>query len=155
MWKNIVLIFNLLIRRQIMDRKACGCRQWFSFFILLSTIVLFSTQCSDLPPQLSIDPSLLDFGEETDEMELSISNLGNQTMTWKIAFEDSVSWCRFSPDSGTDDGIVLVTIDRSRLLPGVQQVDLVVESNGGTIKVPVSATSTTTGSIEINEPLPE
>jgi hypothetical protein len=139
-----------------MNLVARGCRLCFQFLpAILAAIVLVFAGCSNQPAKLAVDPSSLDFGEVSDELDLSITNLGTQTLTWKITLEQPVSWCLFSPDSGTDDGMALVTVDRSKLSPGVQNAVLVLESNGGNIKVPVSATGPTTGGIEIHEPLPE
>ena len=123
--------------------------------MLLYIGVLTLTGCDLKPAELQVNPSSLDFGESSTEQTLSIANLGNEILEWRISFEDSVSWCLFTPTAGIDSRMVTVTVDRSKLLPGKQRAVLLVESNEGNIKIAISATRLSNGGIDIHESLPQ
>ena len=117
----------------------------------------FSDGCiNTLPADIEVDPVSLDFEDTFTEKNLSIVNLGHETLDWTVALNDSsVTWCSFSPASGSNDGTVTVTVNRSKLLTVNNETALVVFSNGGRKIIPVYAAVLNPGGITIHEPLTE
>jgi hypothetical protein len=55
-------------------------------------------------------------GSQTDSQSFSITNTGTGTMNWSIS--DNAGWLSCTPTSGTDSGVVTVSVDVSGLSPG-------------------------------------
>ncbi|MBD3175426.1 MAG: hypothetical protein GF320_09600, partial [Armatimonadia bacterium] len=89
-------------------------------------------------PVLSVDPTSLSFGSSSTQKTLSITNTGEGTLTWSVA--DDQSWLSVSSASGTGDGTVSVTVNRSGLAVGGYTGTVTVSSNDGTVPVSVSMT---------------
>jgi hypothetical protein len=81
-------------------------------------------------PALSVSPSSLDFGTETNSMSFDVANAGTGDVNWSAS--DNQEWITISPASGTNYGTVNVTIDRSGLSPGDYSGTVTISSNAGT-----------------------
>lgn len=87
-------------------------------------------------PVLSVTPTVLDFGPATTFATLQITNAGTGTLTWAVT--KSESWMMLSPEAGTGNGAVGVTVNRNGLSEGSYGDSIAVSSNGGNAIVPVS-----------------
>jgi len=90
-------------------------------------------------PELSVNPTLLAFGESETSLNFDITNTGTGTLTWSVS--DSRNWISVSPTSGsttTETDQVTVTVDRSGLDPGDYYGTVTVSSNAGDAIVSVS-----------------
>jgi hypothetical protein len=79
------------------------------------------TITSPLQPEISLDRTQLNAGAVisgavTGSQTFSISNNGTGTLNWTIA--DDAEWLSVSPTSGTNSGVVTVSIDASGLSAG-------------------------------------
>jgi hypothetical protein len=86
-------------------------------------------------PILLVSPASLSFGALETGKTLNIYNAGTGELNWTVT--STAAWLSAEPLSGTDDGHVSVTVDRTGLADGTYQADLLVESNGGDGTVPV------------------
>ncbi|HLP58851.1 MAG TPA: hypothetical protein VK186_08480, partial [Candidatus Deferrimicrobium sp.] len=73
------------------------------------------------PPEISLTPTELYFGavsagQVTGAQQVKIENTGGNTLHWN-AVSDS-AWLSCTPTSGTDSGIISVSVDPSGLTPG-------------------------------------
>ena len=82
------------------------------------------------PAKLVVQESEIDFGKISTKKTLTLSNTGQENLTWEI--EENLTWLSATPKSGTNDQEVTLTIDRSNVTKG-QGVrgNLTVKSNGG------------------------
>lgn len=90
-------------------------------------------------PVLSVSPSTLEFGSETLEQVLGISNTGIGTLTWEIS--ENKEWLSVSTNTGettTETDQVIVTVNRNELEPGNYDGIINVSSNGGSQEVIVT-----------------
>jgi len=87
-------------------------------------------------PLLGAAPGSLSFGAAQTQKTVNIFNAGTGTLTWDVA--SSEPWMSVSPVSGTGDGSVAVTIDRTGLADGPYSGFVQVTSNGGDADIPVS-----------------
>jgi hypothetical protein len=90
------------------------------------------------PAQLMVSPVMLDFGviEEnvSRQLSFSITNSGYERLSWKVYADND--WMSLSRNSGTDSGIVYVSISGARSL-GVHEGIIHVQSNKGSYDVSV------------------
>jgi hypothetical protein len=84
-------------------------------------------------PQLSVNPTSLDFGSTQVNKSFTIANVGGGTLEWTIS--ESVPWLAVSPASGTNNATVNVTVDRSALPVGIHTGSIFVTSNAGSTTV--------------------
>jgi N-acetylneuraminic acid mutarotase len=89
-------------------------------------------------PVLGVSPTDLDFGTQLATLDLSISNTGDETLTWSITGKPT--WITLSKTSGTDDAVIQVTVLRDQLSIGTKTATLTVqgEGNAGTKSVSIS-----------------
>lgn len=86
-------------------------------------------------PVLAVDPDPLSFNfnlaeGEWDSEEFYISNEGGGDLQWETSANEP--WITLSPESGTNSGIVNVTVDTDDLSPGKEYEGIItIESNGG------------------------
>ena len=89
-------------------------------------------QCEELPrpPYLDVFMDGLAFEATSTIRTFDIRNIGEGTLVWTVT--DDQGWMSVSPASGSGDGTITVTADRSSLLsPGTHLGTISVESNGG------------------------
>ena len=92
-----------------------------------------------ITPILNVMPEELDFGEETATLAIDITNAGKGTLQWNI--DEDIAWLSCSPVSGTtnkESSPVVVTVSRTEMDRGDYNGMIVVTSNGGSQKIPVS-----------------
>ncbi|MBN1352305.1 S8 family serine peptidase [candidate division KSB1 bacterium] len=103
-----------------------------------SIIVLGSASAPT--PILSVSPTLLDFGSNpgVTSLSLQIQNAGDGVLNWNISKPTDKPWiASVSPEFGTNDETVIVTVDRSQLSGSSDSGILSVTSNGGNQDVTV------------------
>lgn len=95
-------------------------------------------ECVPLPlgPLIDVSPVSLSFDSTSTVEILNISNVGEGVLTWNVS-EDR-TWMSLNPTSGIGAGTVMVTVDRTGLLPGTKNGRITVTSNGGNRMVSVS-----------------
>lgn len=86
-------------------------------------------------PILGFSPASLTFEVGVSQKSLQITNEGNGTLSWAVA--PSAPWLSANPISGSNDGTVIVDVDRSGLADGNHAAQLDITSNGGNDNVPV------------------
>jgi len=73
--------------------------------------------------------------------DLSISNSGDGTLNWTVV--EGVDWLSLNPTSGTDAGVVTLTVDITGLVPDVYNATILVSDPSATndpVNVPVQLT---------------
>ena len=83
-------------------------------------------------PQLSVFPTTLDFGSNSNTEAFNVTNTGTGMLTWNIT--DNKSWISVSPQSGTtqtESDEITINIDRLGLSPGTYMGTITVSSDGG------------------------
>ncbi len=85
-------------------------------------------------PELSVDPHSVDFGENETERQLTIGNIGQGTLSWRVS--EGVNWLSATPISGEanagDSDVIQLTADRGSLNEGDSpSTYLRITSNGG------------------------
>ncbi len=76
----------------------------------------------NLLPRLTVDPTKFEFevlyGSKSQVSgNFNVSNSGGGIIEWNAV--SNSTWCKLSPTSGTGDSQVKITVDSSKLLPGV------------------------------------
>lgn len=89
-------------------------------------------------PELSVTPKTLDFGVDTDQLTVSVSNTGSLPLNWVI--NPSHTWVICDPASGTDDVDVAVKVDRSLPEKGLNSSQLVIEAGEDSVTVDITVT---------------
>ncbi|UCH85632.1 MAG: BACON domain-containing protein [Candidatus Latescibacterota bacterium] len=89
----------------------------------------------EAPPELGYSPLSLDFHENIQTHAVQIVNLGGGELSWTAV--EAMPWMELNPQLGTNDGTVVVTVDRSLVYPGEQSSLIFLNSNGGTAQIPV------------------
>jgi hypothetical protein len=91
--------------------------------------------------QLAVDATPVDFGPAGNQGQLRIANTGREPLVFET--RAAVPWITFVGGEGTlDPGanvIVSVALDRSRAPEGAADMEIRVQSNGGSAVVPVRA----------------
>jgi len=91
-----------------------------------------------LPPELIIDPVSLDFGAEVLALQIGLSYLGADTLSWSAA--PGQDWLTVDPAAGTtttETDLITVVVDRSGLAPGSHEGEVAVLTSVGDVTVPV------------------
>ncbi|MDZ4857626.1 MAG: VWA domain-containing protein [Candidatus Hydrogenedentes bacterium] len=104
-------------------------------------------------PGLEVDPGTINFLNNQETAQFTITNNGEGPLTWNISLQDSddpsdtipfPAYLTIDPDGGTtavgDSTVVTVEIDRELLDEGVFGFVLLIESNGGDAQVAVNIT---------------
>ncbi|MCZ6767550.1 MAG: BACON domain-containing protein [bacterium] len=107
-----------------------------------------SCQCEELarPPFLEVSMEGVGFGNMGTTRTFDIRNVGGGQLTWTLT--DDQHWITVSPSSGSGDGTITVTADRTWLGAGTHLGTISVESNGGNQTLLVSA-------VVVGEPRPK
>ncbi len=84
-------------------------------------------------PVLSVDPVNLAFKRGVDQLTFTIQNIGNGQMEWQIS--TNTSWITLNPLSGTNQGTVNVTVNRTDLSYGTYSGQVDITSDGGNSQV--------------------
>ena len=94
------------------------------------------------PGELTVSTAALEFGETTNQQQLTVSNAGGQTLEWQAT--PAQSWIEVAPASGRlapgDEQIVTLTVDRSDQPAGAIQGSVDFSSEAGSRSVSVEAT---------------
>ncbi|MDR2810780.1 MAG: carboxypeptidase regulatory-like domain-containing protein [Tannerellaceae bacterium] len=91
-------------------------------------------------PVLSVSSVLLDFGMENNILPIEISNIGKGELDWSIV--EDLAWLSVNPTSGkttTKPASIAVTIDRTLFTETSKSGTFVINSNGGSATVNISA----------------
>ena len=107
-----------------------------------------------IQPVLKVEPSVLDFGDESSSLALDITNAGKGTLEWTI--EEDIDWLTCTQQSGsTSDKVSSIVVKASRegLGVGSYSETIVVSSNGGSaiVKVKLSVGNSIKISVEPKE----
>ncbi|MDK9699424.1 MAG: carboxypeptidase regulatory-like domain-containing protein [bacterium] len=84
------------------------------------------------PPVLQVTPSPLDFGMQTDTLELTLASQNGVTINWSAV--DDRNWLGITPTSGTITGQtahVTVVVNRDSMAAGNYTGSITFTSNGG------------------------
>lgn len=91
--------------------------------------------------QLAVDAAAVDFGAESDQAQIRITNTGREPLVFET--RAAVPWISFVGGDGTVDpgGSVVVSavLDRSRAPEGAADSEIRVGSNGGSAVIPLRA----------------
>jgi hypothetical protein len=118
----------------------------FAQAALLLTIAAGMTGCPSTP-LLVVSGTAFDFGESLEQDSLFISNGGGGTLVWTAVGVDAIPWLSVSPTGGSVDATakgldaVTLTVDRSGLIPGTNNAEFTITSNGGTQIVRIAVTT--------------
>lgn len=85
-----------------------------------------------LPAIMDVSPPYLDLGTTDDGGSFEILGLGEE-LTWTL--ETTGNWLTATPTSGTGNGTVTVSANRSGLEPGLHGETVRVSSNGGGARI--------------------
>ncbi|MDZ7401546.1 MAG: T9SS type A sorting domain-containing protein [candidate division KSB1 bacterium] len=89
-------------------------------------------------PILIVSPTTLDFGTTENTKTFQITNGGGGTLTWTVAENPDKPWITsITPNSGSGNATVTVTVDRNQLTGNSDTGTLLVSSNGGNQNVTV------------------
>jgi len=93
-----------------------------------------------LPPALAVTPSALNFGNQLTSLDINVSNSGSGTLTINGITNDSGGW--LSINAATIDlqglGHYTASVTRGGLSQGLYSANITVNSNAGTVVIPVS-----------------
>ncbi len=91
------------------------------------------------PPQISATPTALNFGQTSSALTLNISNAGGGTLVISGASENSGGYLNMRAQNVDVNGIGTYTasLNRGSLPAGTYSASFRLESNGGTLDVPV------------------
>lgn len=92
-------------------------------------------------PSLSILPTLLTYGNNTNELQLTIRNTGTGTLNWNLS--ESLPWLSLSAVTGTttsETDVVTATVDRTGQAAGDYAGTIGADSDGGTATIDVTMT---------------
>lgn len=90
-------------------------------------------------PKLSVTPPALAFSGDVNSLNLDISNIGTGVLAWRAS--KNREWITLSDTSGTaetETDRIVVTVDRTGLLPGEHSGSVEVSSNGGIAAISVT-----------------
>jgi hypothetical protein len=101
-------------------------------------------------PGLVVSDTLLDFGEALNQLTFSISNTGDDTLTWNITVDQA--WMSVDHTSGTtldETDTITVAVDRTGMMCGDYPASIIVDagSQADTITVNIQVTGLPTLSI--------
>jgi len=103
---------------------------------------------SSLPPAIGVSRTSLSFtgrygGANPASQTLLISNTGGGILSWSVTKNDA-RWLEFTPNSGTQNGTVTVSVTSWYLSPGTYTATLSIWMTGASTPVRVPVTVTTT-----------
>ncbi len=123
-------------------------RSFPGLIILIGALLLLSISCGDddttvnsdgpAPAALAIEPASLDFGVETTQMTLIVTNTGGSTLTWSCTCDSNL--VSFAPTTGSETtgaDTIYVDANRAGLVVGDHFDTLMFTSTGGSATVPV------------------
>lgn len=107
------------------------------------TLTAGQTSSSDvslksIKSEISVTPTLLDFGQDVNILPIEIRNTGKSELNWTIV--EDIAWLSVNPVSGkitTEPMSVSIMIDRSLITSDSQTGSFIVNSNGGSVVVNV------------------
>jgi hypothetical protein len=112
---------------------------------------------STSPSEIDVTPASLDFGGTTSELQVLVSNGGNDPLNW--TGQPDASWATLSPNSGLVTGHsstpVVVKASRAGLTAGTYQTTVRFLSSGGTKTVTLLLVVPSGGPTPNPEPEPE
>ena len=92
------------------------------------------------PPTLSVSPKSLDFGSDSTQLTLAITNNGSGTLNWEASSKET--WFSLSTQSdslgNSKSTNVTVTVERSAIKTGSYTGNIDLTSNGGNNSIPVT-----------------
>ena len=146
-----------------MSRRASGIIP--AFLCLFATFLLFAgclTSPTSEPepekPAVTVDATLLDFGESLDSLNFFVTFTGGKT-DWSLSDGELPSWCTVTVKGLTTGARVTVSVNRSTLSPGAYSSSITVKWNTDShtieIRMVVPKTGKDTGTIIIDTQLPE
>ena len=94
---------------------------------------------SPIKSAISVTPTLLDFGQNTNILPVEIRNTGQGELNWSIV--EDLPWLSVNPVSGkttSEPTAVSVTVDRNLITENSKTGSFVVNSNGGSVMVNIS-----------------
>jgi hypothetical protein len=103
---------------------------WYAFWLVMASLV--AVQILTMEHVLSVEPRMLDFGQEVDEISIVVANTGSGVIRWDI--QNDLGWISFFPISGavgTNRETVRVTVDRSLLSQGTTSGSFLVVGRTG------------------------
>jgi len=101
-----------------------------------TAVAAIQVSAAPSPAQLGVSPLAVDLGTDDTTASFSISNDGDEELTWSCS--ESESWLTIAPITGTNAGQVTVTVDRSDLDAGATEGTVTVQSSGGNATVTVT-----------------
>ncbi len=102
------------------------------------TVVVPVAVSSTAAPILATSTATVDFGETDQTRTVGVQNVGLGTLLWQAS--TTATWLHATPASGTNDGSLTLTADRTSLAPGTYSASLIVTSNAGTATVAAQLT---------------
>ena len=99
--------------------------------IVLTGLAIFLFALPD-DPELSIDPDPINFNfrHDTQAQNISIWNEGGGTLDWEVRSDQD--WIIVSPNSGTNSGTIVVSVNSAGMSPDNHMGSIILTSNVGT-----------------------
>ena len=120
-------------------RRLFVCVAWCCFLVLLGGCCMFFPRGANCPPDLSVEPSSLNFGTSEAQRSIAVSNDGGGTLNWSVS--EKPEWITCTPNSGSGNHTVVITLNRSLLAVGNNTSQIAVTSpDGGVQYIDVAAT---------------
>lgn len=109
-------------------------------------------------PSVTVDATLLNFGESLDSLSFTVTLIGGQK-EWSLSDDELPSWCTVTVAQQTNGSRVTVRVDRGELSPGEYKSSIIVKWDSGSktvgINMIVPEMNNENGTIIIDVPLPE
>ncbi|MFA6469258.1 MAG: carboxypeptidase regulatory-like domain-containing protein [Bacteroidota bacterium] len=84
-------------------------------------------------PILDITPTILSFDSTKSQLSFVVKNKGAEILTWNVNSTDG--WISINPKTGTNQGTVIITVDRNLLNGGTHSGTIIITSNGGNAQI--------------------
>ncbi|MFQ5511088.1 MAG: hypothetical protein ACE5EO_04500 [Candidatus Krumholzibacteriia bacterium] len=110
--------------------------------------VVIAMTVSSQAPNLSFSPAVLSFPGGTNSLPVDVTNTGGGELQWSVTSDRA--WLTASPASGTNDGQVTASVDRTGLSDGTYSGTLTIASNGGGGTVAVTLTVANSPILAVN-----
>ena len=110
----------------------------FTVLTLVLSFAVFSilglTGCplfgGDGLPSVNASPSSLNFGLTETEKQITVRNIGYGTLHWSATIiTPSSAWVSMIPESGSDAGIIVVSVNRSLMTTGLNQAKVRIKAD--------------------------
>lgn len=113
----------------------------FNFFLINILFILFFSSCEKEKdkPILNVNPSSLFFTQDNGEAYIVITNTGENELSWEIV--NAPAWITVSKLNGqitTEADSILFTINTIELDLGEYSDEIIINSNGGNVKVKIT-----------------